>query len=215
MNCVEIEEKIGYTFSDKALLMRAFTLSSYANAYKKESNERLEFLGDAVLEMIVSEKLYGETDGTEGEMTEKRKRFVSDENLFQVVETLGLKKYLLYVGKEQDNLGKKAVPSLFEALTAAIYLDGGYEKAKEFVGRFLWKNAEKEDYISALKMYLEKRGKGLRKTDWTETKTGKDNAPQFTESIVIDGRTFTGKGGDTKTAKQSAAKSALDALKQE
>lgn len=215
MNYAEIEEKIGYSFADKELLKRAFTLSSYANAYKQESNERLEFLGDAVIEMIVSEKLYGETDGTEGEMTEKRKQFVSDENLCRVVETLGLKKRLLYVGKEKDNLGKKAVPSLFEALTAAIYLDGGYEKAKEFIGRFLWENVEKEDYISALKMHLEKRGKGLRKTDWVETKTGKDNAPQFTESIVIDGRTFTGIGGDTKTAKQSAAKQALNALKEE
>lgn len=215
----ETEKRIGYVFRDKTLLERAFTLPSYAQTFGLESNQRLEFLGDAVLEAIVSERLYSQTQGDEGEMTSERKRLVSDENLSKVVEKLAIKEKLRYVGNAAYNLGKKAIPSLFEALVAAIYLDGGLEEAKTFVYTHLdFAAAERErkeerDSISALKEYLEKHGKTLGQDAWKEERVGKDNAPEFTVRLHCDGEIFTGKGQRKKQAKQNAAQKALERLR--
>ena len=219
MNYAEIEEKIGYVFADKTLLKKAFTLSSYANAHGVESNERLEFLGDAVMETVVSEWLYKQTSASEGEMTNRRKELVCDEHLTAITENLGLKRFLLYVGGETDNLGKKAVPSLMEAIVAAVFEDGGYERAKEFVQRHIisteskLKRTENADYISALKEFLEKDGKTLTKEDWAVKTVGKDNQPEHTVTLTLDGQAFSGTGMRIAQAKQSAAKKALENLK--
>ena len=138
MTFERLEKEIGYTFRDKALLKTAFVHSTYANAHGGEDNERLEFLGDAVLELIVSERLYrmeerGRT-ASEGEMTEMRQRLVSGSALAAAARRLGLGEYLRFEGGA-SNVGEMTISSLFEALVAAIYLDpdGGYPAAERFV----------------------------------------------------------------------------------
>ena len=132
----ESEKRIDYTFRNKELLITAFTHSTYANVHGGEDNERLEFLGDSVLQMVVSEALYfrKEKDRVlrEGEMTVLRQMMVRKEALLDAVERLGLKDFLLIEGGAA-NVGDKTVSSLFETVTAAIYLDSGYRAAKKFI----------------------------------------------------------------------------------
>ena len=125
----EIEGKIGYTFRDKGLLKTCFTHTSYAHEHGCESNERLEFLGDALLGFLVAEALYAR-GGAEGEMTSLRIRLVSAKPLAEAVRADGLDKYLLLSGAAA---GERVVSSLFEALVAGIWLDGGIDPARTFV----------------------------------------------------------------------------------
>ena len=126
MKLEKVESAIGYTFKDKKLLKRALTLASASD----DNNQLLEFFGDALLEFIVSEKIFSE-GGNEGTLTERRKNLVSDNALAPVSERLGLDK-LLIRGKNDIN-NKKAIPSAYEALVAAVYLDGGMDAAKNLV----------------------------------------------------------------------------------
>ena len=123
----DAERAIGYTFKDKNLLKRALTLAS---ANRDDNNQLLEFFGDAVLEFIVSERIFDE-GSTEGALTERRKSLVADSALTPVSERLGLDGFLIR-GKHDVN-NKKAVPSAYEAIVAAIYLDGGMDEARKFV----------------------------------------------------------------------------------
>lgn len=113
----EAERKIGYVFKDKELLTLAFTHSTYSNVHGGENNERLEYLGDAVLQLVVSELLYGcEENGrkfTEGEMTESRQRLVNQKALSAVVEKMGLKEYLLFEGGA-SNVAKRRLPAFLK-----------------------------------------------------------------------------------------------------
>ena len=129
----ELEEKIGYEFKDKNLLRQAFVHSSYGRLKGLEDNERMEYLGDAVLQMVVTEWQYLRDSSDEGKMTSDRQKLVCEETLLAEVHELAIEKYLLYAGSLSQNVGKKAVSSLFETLVAAIYLDGGYEPVKKFI----------------------------------------------------------------------------------
>lgn len=205
----EIEEKIGYTFRDKQLLRRCFVHSSYTNEHKEEvSNEKLEFLGDAVLELILSEKLYFESE-TEGDMTMRRQRFVSDESLKKVVEELSLSKYL-FVGGGRQNLGKKAIPSLMEALIAGIYLDGGYGSAKKFVYRFVAEQGG-TNYVGALQEFLQSKGMPLPEYEYIGV-TGTENAPTFSYRVTAYGKSAIGQGSGKKAARMNAAKNLFLAI---
>ncbi len=202
----EIEKIIGYKFKDKELLKQCFTLSSASNV----NNERLEFLGDAVIELYVSETLYRQGGKDEGGMTEQRKKFVSNDALYQTVKSLRLDEYIVYAGKE-ENLGKKPIASLFEAVAAGIYLDGGMPKAKEFIMDKLM-YAETINYIGRLQEYLQKRGGELAKYAQL-SRTGRDNAPTFTFEASARGYVATGTGASKQQAKQAAAKELLEKLK--
>jgi len=144
------EEKIGYSFKDKKLLEECFTHSSYAYENGKTSNERLEFLGDAVLELVVTEYLYKRFDEAEGKLTDKRRSLVSKQPLLALVSGKGLNELVL-LGNGQKKLAKtdeKLFSSLYEAIVGGIYLDGGYEQAKKFIERTLiraWESAEERD----------------------------------------------------------------------
>ncbi len=154
----EAEGAIGYTFKDKALLKSSFTHKSYSNANGGENNERLEFLGDAVLEIIVSEWLYASRpQAEEGELTALRQQYVSKTALKNLCKKAGFMRFLRFTGGRQ-NLGSKTVESLPEAILGAIYLDGGMEEAKKFVGRFV-SSADAENYKSLLQEYVQKRTK--------------------------------------------------------
>ena len=144
------EEKIGYSFKDKKLLNECFTHSSYAYENGETSNERLEFLGDAVLELVVTEYLYKRFDEAEGKLTDKRRSLVSKEPLLALVLEKGLNELVL-LGNGLKKLAKtdeKLFSSLYEAIVGGIYIDGGYEPAKEFIERTLiraWESAEERD----------------------------------------------------------------------
>lgn len=211
----EIEKIIGYVFNDKTLLKRCFTLASAS----EDNNERLEFLGDAVIELCISEILYRRLDEDEGDMTEIRKRFVSNDSLRPTAERLGLDKYLIYAGK-RDNIGKKPIASLMEALAAGVYLDGGAEAAKKFVTGTLLNGDENKLFSrrqrttnpkNALQEYLATE----RKTPvYSEAKkTGPDHRPSFAVTVTAKGVSATGEGGSKTAAEQSAAKKLLELLR--
>lgn len=207
MNLEQAEAAIGYTFKDKNLLKRALTLAS---ADQDENNQLLEFFGDAILEFIVSERIFGE-GGSEGALTERRKTLVSDSALTPVSEKLGLDKFLIR-GKK-DNFNKKAIPSAYEAVTAAIYLDGGIDAAKNFVLSTLDFTVKRNtaDYKSKLQELLQSQG--VPPPEYTAVETGTPQDKEYTVTVNAFGRTFTVqaekvRGGDG--GEQLAAKAALD-----
>ena len=208
----EIEKKIGYTFQEKGLLQEAFTHSTYANAYGGKDNERLEYLGDAVLQLVVTEWQYQRRKrAEEGDLTRERQKLVCEEALLEAVEALHLQKYLLVSGGKA-NVGKKTVSSLFETVIAAIYLDGGYEAAKAFILTH-GKLEEKSvclNYKGKLQEHLQQRGE--EPPCYKTEKSGMDNAPVFRATVTAVGSSAQGEGGSKKEAEQQAAKALLDKL---
>lgn len=204
MSIIDAEKAIGYAFKDKSLLTRALTLSS---ASMNENNQRLEFFGDAVLEFLVSEKLF-EEEGSEGQLTERRKSLVADSVLAPVSEKLGLDKMLVR-GKNDDN-NKKAVPSVYEAVVAAIYIDGGMEAAKQFVYSTLdfSRSAVSENYKGALQELLQ--GSGQPCPEYIREDIGTEQKHLFSVKINVFGKTFCGEAENVKNAEQIAAKSAVE-----
>lgn len=208
----ESEKRIGYTFRNKELLITAFTHSTYANVHGGEDNERLEFLGDSVLQMVVSEALYflKEKDRAlrEGEMTVLRQMMVRKEALLDAVERLGLKDFLLIEGGAA-NVGDKTVSSLFETVTAAIYLDSGYRAAKKFISDNLVFRVER-NFKGELQELLQKRGEHT--PQYVLEKEGKDNNPLFVCHATASGVQAEGSGKSKAAAEQAAAKKLLEIL---
>lgn len=205
MNFTELEQKISYNFKNKRLLQRALTLASYDNDF---NNQTLEFLGDAVLEFLVSDVLYDE-NRSEGELTELRKDIVSDAALAPVTKRLGLDDYLL--GYEKSN--KKAVPSAYEALVAAIYLDGGIKAAKKFILKTLDFTPKKNivNFKGALQEALQARG--VNPPEYKTENIGTPRQPWFKSTVTVSEREFSGEGGNKQAAEQSAAHRALNHFK--
>ena len=203
----DAERAIGYTFKDKNLLKRALTLAS---ANRDDNNQLLEFFGDAVLEFIVSERIFDE-GSTEGALTERRKSLVADSALTPVSERLGLDGFLIR-GKHDVN-NKKAVPSAYEAIVAAIYLDGGMPSAKKFVLNtldFSFDAAEK-NYKGELQEALQ--GSGHECPKYHTLDIGSPQTPVFQAKVTVFNSTFTGLGGSKQKAEQDAAKKALKKVK--
>lgn len=199
----EAEKAIGYTFKDKALLKRALTLASAS----EDNNQLLEFFGDAILEFIVSERIFRE-ESSEGALTERRKNLVADSALTPVSERLGLDKLLIRAKK--DNFNKKAIPSAYEAVVAAIYLDGGMDAAKKFVlGTLDFKNVKGvNNYKGALQELLQ--SKGEQPPEYMSKDIGTPQKHRFSVTVKLFGRKFTGEAESIKNAEQLAAKKALD-----
>ena len=158
----EFQEKIGYQFQQEGLLRQALTHSSYANEHrmkKLSDNERLEFLGDAVLEIVTSDFLYHEhTDVPEGELTRVRASIVCEQTLAFCTRALNLGDYL-FLGKGEDQTGgrkrKSILSDAFEAIIGAIYLDGGFANAKEFIHRFILNDIEHKQLFYDSKTILQ------------------------------------------------------------
>jgi ribonuclease-3 len=208
---VEIENKIGYVFRNKELLKTAFTHSTYANQTGAKDNERLEYLGDAVLQLIVTERQFITSSADEGELTRARQKLVCEDALYSVVKDLGLESYLRISGGK-SNVGKKTISSLYETVLAAIYLDSGYESAKAFVDKtlFVTRSACEENPKGDLQEFLQ--GKGLDLPVYESEKKGKDNAPIFVCKVSAQGKSAYGEGGSKRQAEQNAAKALLKAL---
>ena len=158
----ELEEKISYHFQDKHLLAQALTHSSYANEHRLDHNhcnERLEFLGDAVLEIVTSDFLYHKyTEKPEGDLTKIRASIVCEPTLAYCAEAINLGSYL-FLGKGEDATGGRnrnsVVSDAMEAVIGAIYLDGGFASAKEYIHRFILNDIEHKQLFYDSKTILQ------------------------------------------------------------
>lgn len=214
----ELQQVLHYQFRNPALLRIALTHTSYANESKVPTthNERLEFLGDSVLSVVAADYLFHQSDRPEGELTRMRASLVSEEALFQFASEIHLGDYLR-LGRGEELGGGRSRPSVvsdaFEAVIAALYLDGGLEAARRFILPFLseGKTAE-DDYKTRLQEVVQQRpGAQLRYE--VEGETGPDHAKQFTVAVYRDGeRLAEGVGRSKKAAEQHAARKALEAL---
>jgi len=223
----ELEKKLGITFINKALLNQSLTHSSYAHEIKQKGiidNERLEFLGDAVLKVVVSEYLYNKFPShSEGDLTKIRASAISDETLSIVSHRLKIGAYLLLSSNERRSGGRERRSNLanaFEAIIGAIYLDGGIGKARDLILDFLRGEIEKmstagyiSDYKSVLQELVQKKGWGLP-SYYVTRETGPKHKKVFYMNVKIKGRVFGGgKGLSKKEAEQEAAKKAYLRLK--
>ena len=205
----EAERRLGYTFADRRLLATCFTHASYASEHGCASNERLEFLGDAVLDFLVADELYAAGGASEGEMTARRIRYVAAQPLAEAVRRAGLDAFLPHVGAP----GEKAVSSLFEALSAGIYLDGGLDAARAFVRAKLLVAADSEpNYKGDLQEWLQARGLPTAAYE-THSREGATHAPLFTVRAAGGGESAVGRGGSLRAAQKDAAKKLLDRLR--
>ncbi len=198
----DIERRCGYVFKDKELLKKALTLSSYNASF---NNQSLECLGDALLSFIVAEKYYAE-NLTEGEITEKKRQLLSDEALRPVSERLGLSGALIKDKGDCNN--KKAVPSAYEAFTAAIYLDGGLESARTFAKATLTPLKEKVNSIAALQELMQANGGEL--PVYEKFPGGTPQSPEHRVRVTARGKSFWGDGANFAEAKRLAAEKALE-----
>lgn len=212
----ELEKKLGYSFCSGSLLCHAVTHSSFANENRlkrERNNERLEFLGDAVLEMISSEYLYKKnTKMPEGDLTKLRASLVCEPALAQCAREIGLGGFLL-LGRGEEATGGRERDSIlsdaFEAVIGAIYLDGGFTSAKEFVERTVLSDAEHRtlfcDSKTILQELIQSRHKGTLSYRLL-SEEGPEHLKNFTVCACLDGKVLAeGKGKTKKAAEQEAA----------
>ena len=199
------EDAIGYTFRDRALLKACFTHSSYSNFRQGEkNNERLEFLGDAVLQLCVTEHLFEESGADEGTLTARRQSYVSRAALEEAEKRADLLRFLRHSGGE-DSLAGKTASNLFEAVVGGIYLDGGYAAARAFLGRFLVET-QLGNFKTQLQELLQERGEGIPVYRCTE----RDG--QFFCTVSASEQTGSGRGRSKQAAEQAAAKQLYESL---
>ena len=211
----QLQEVLHYTFKNPALLRIAMTHTSFANESKVPSthNERLEFLGDSVLSVVVADYLFHHSKRPEGELTRMRASLVSEEALFQFAQEIHLGDYLR-LGRGEDLGGGRNRPSVvsdaFEALIAALYLDGGMETACNFILPFITegKTAE-EDYKTRLQEVIQQNPEEKLHYE-VESENGPDHDKKFVVAVYLNSnRMAAGEGRSKKAAEQQAAKEAL------
>ena len=211
----ELQQKIGYYFHDDTLLISALMHSSYTNEKhipKHKCNERLEFLGDAVLELVSSQFLFHSDDKMpEGELTKLRASMVCEPSLAFCAREINLGDFLL-LGKGEETTGGRfrdsVISDALEALIGAIYLDGGLKKAEKFILKFILSDAENKklfyDSKTILQEKIQKSGKELVYELIEET--GPDHDKRFTVEALVDGIALCrGVGRTKKAAEQQAA----------
>ena len=220
----ELEAKLGYTFQNRQLLEHALTHSSYANEHRggMTSNERLEFLGDSVLGMVVADHLYrAHPDMPEGELTRTRAALVCEDSLYEVAKRLDLGS-CLRLGKGEDAGGGRSRPSILadavESVLAAVYLDGGIAEARRLI-RVLILDREVEkavdrDYKTALQELVQ-RESGQVLCYRAVGERGPDHAKTFIMEVALNGKNVgVGEGRTKKEAEQMAAKAAMEELQE-
>ncbi|MEE1144427.1 MAG: ribonuclease III [Acutalibacteraceae bacterium] len=214
----ELEKNLDYTFKNKDLLKQALTHSSYANEAHTQSNERLEFLGDSVLSLVVSDHIYTRFNTPEGELTKLRASLVCEASLYEFAKELELGKFMLLGKGEQQYRGNERPSMLadaFEAVLAAIYLDGGMEPAKKLVLRFVKEDlihTERitfKDYKTKLQEVIQKNPEEHLEYVLVDEK-GPDHAKEFTVELRLNSNVIAqGIGKSKKSAEQNAACEAL------
>ena len=216
----ELQKKIGYTFKNEKLLEEALTHSSYTNGKHLKSNERLEFLGDSVLSIVVSKYLFENlTNMPEGQLTKIRAGVVCENALYPFARKIDLGKYI-FLGKGEEMTGGRDRHSIladaFEALIAAIYLDGGIEAARSFIlpflppldklrdGKFLL-----GDYKTVLQEIIQQNPEEKIAYE-IAAESGQAHNKQFTANVLLNGQVIgTGIGKSKKEAEQNAAREAI------
>ncbi len=214
------QRKLGYEFKDLSLLETALTHSSYANEFSCPSNERLEFLGDALLGCVVSVLLYEKYPSyTEGDLSKIRSRVVSGANFAKYAEALGLGRQMR-LGKGEENTGGRKRESnnanAFEALIGALYLDAGYEKAFEVVSRLFQDSVEENDFPRDSKTELQEISQSVF-GQTPEYRVLNEEGPPHERTFTVEVRipsnlTGRGKGRSKRQSEQSAARDALRKL---
>ncbi len=220
----QLEKSIGYVFHDKKLILEALTHSSYANERKINKipcNERLEFLGDAVLQLLSSDYLFHVfPDSPEGHLSKTRSSLVCEPTLAQNARDCGLADCVLLGKGESISGGRKkdsVTSDAFEAVIGAIYLDGGLSEAKRFVDAFALKDAglhlNENDPKSALQQFLQKNGNAINISYRVASETGPEHDKSFHVEVLIDNcLAGEGTGHNKKSAEKAAAKDALAKL---
>ncbi len=227
ISLAEIESKIGYKFSNNKFLVEALWHRSYQKFSSSGtlSNERMEFLGDAVLDVIVTEHLYKTyTSANEGDLSQKKAILISRKLLGKIINEAGLGEYLILNKGEEKTGGRNKLSNLanlFESLLGAIYLDGGLDAAKKFVSRFLLKRENEflksqvfANYKSILLEFSQAHGWGFPKYQ-VISEEGPDHRKNFRVSVNVNSLVAEGSGPNKKTAEQNSARNALKKLKTE
>ena len=206
-------EKYGINIENKELLETALTHSSYSNEHHSRNYERLEFLGDAVLQLITSEYFYKSLNVEEGELTKIRASFVCEEALAQYSKDIGIDKYIKVGNGQLKNINDTIIADCFESVLGAIYLDKGFSTAQNYVLTVL------EPYIKNHHIFLGDYKSHLQELVQTDrrtleyvlvSETGPSHDKMFTFDVVIDGIVYgRGSGKSKKEAEQNAAKDAL------
>ena len=223
MDFTKLEQSIGYTFKNKDLLLKAFTHTSYAYDNHVESNEKLEFLGDSILEFLSSKYIYNNYPKLkEGEMTKVRAEVVCEDSLYLVAQKHHFSDFL-YLGKSEAVTHGKTKPAILadsvEALIAAIYFDSNLEEAEKFIIENLKdaieessKNVGMKDHKTVLQEKLQVHGNVHITYEVIKT-TGPDHDKTFVVEVSWDGRKLAiGEGKTKKQAEMQAAKKALNVI---
>ena len=220
----KLEQGLGYTFRNKALLENALTHSSYANENRERhlpDNERLEFLGDSILGFVVAEYLYRNfPDKPEGELTRIRADLVCEKNLARAAATIDLGGYLLLGHGEEHGGGRKRdsiVSDAMESVIAASFMDGGFAAAKEIIDRLILSNIPKGrprnfDYKTAFQELVQRKKDQQIHYELTG-ESGPDHDKHFEVEVLLNGKAVGhGVGSSKKRAEQAAAEAAIEAL---
>lgn len=229
MTLENLQENLGYRFRDESLLRGALYHSSYANEHRNEnivSNERLEFLGDAVLGFVSAEFLYSRfPHAPEGELTRIRAALVREESLFEVAQALQLGECLM-LGKGEESGGGRQRPSILadctEAVFAAVYLDGGMDCARDLIHRVLLSKGDitvaesrRRDYKTELQELVQRKPHQVLRYELVG-QSGPDHAKVFTVAVLLNGEPVgEGSGHSKKEAEQASARAALEKLTKE
>lgn len=225
MDFKTFEDRIGYTFTNKALIEQAFTHRSYLNEHrelKREHNERLEFLGDAVLELVVTEFLYAKyPEKPEGELTAYRAALVNTVSISDAASKLGMNEFLLLSRGEAKDTGRARaiiLANAFEALIGALYLDQGYIPARDFIAAQLF---HKTDDVVAKRLWQDPKSRfqelvqehqGVTPTYEVVGQSGPDHDRRFTVgAFIAREKIATGEGRSKQEAEQQAAEKAISA----
>ena len=217
------EKRVGFTFGKKQLLMQAFTHRSFLNEHKGpdiEHNERLEFLGDAVLELVVTDFLYKKyPEKTEGDLTAYRAALVNTNSISDAATKLGMNDYLLLSKGEAKDMGRARqyiLANTYEAFIGALYLDQGYDAAHEFIANSLF---AKTDEVVAMRLWQDAKSKFQELAQERENETplyklvaesGPDHDKKFISGVFLrDKEIGRGDGKSKQEAEQSAAENAL------
>jgi ribonuclease-3 len=218
----KLEQVIGYVFGDKELIKTALKHTSFVNERKNEgkSNERLEFLGDSVLSLVVANKLFSMfNEYPEGELTKLRAALVCEASLAEFASEINLGSFL-FLGRGEEVTGGRTRPSVtsdaFEALIAAIYLDGGFKEAEKFILGFVEKCLKNpivdKDYKTLFQEVIQKNPE--EKIEYVLTgETGPDHDKRFTVDLMLNSNVLaTATGKSKKQAEQMAARQALELM---
>ncbi len=224
----EIQRIVGYHFRDPSLLLLGLTHRSYSHAVDDyhRSNERLEFLGDSVLGLVIAERLYTDNpDLREGELTKKKAMLVSETTLAEIGIDSGLNRHLLLAPEEDRSGGRERasiVSDAVESIIGAVFLDGGFEAARDVVLRLIYtrepdivNDVSRQNFKGELLELVQSRGEGMPQYE-VVSEDGPDHDKIFNVDVMLNGRCIgSGSGHSKKEAEQRAASTALEFVRRE